>query len=417
MSQHEQQQGAEAGAGAPGALARAARLALLPALLACSQRTPAPASDASLPGNDARPRAQPMPVDGAAADAPVPAGPAIDAAADASGDTSGTPPVDAPSPAGACDNGGGGLQGTYFDNTELANPAFAQIEPTLVFDWGRDRPAGLPAPAAGAAGWSAVLTGTLQPVATDTYTFIARADDGFRLFIDGDPVIDWWHPHCCYDLLASRALVAGQRYAVRIEYFNRDGPAAFRLLWKTATTLPAEIPQCQLFPGPPGAAPCAPGLGDCRTTVEGFGCGAGGTGLEGLYFARENFTGGGVPRLDGPVSFHWDEQPPIEGVAAALYAVRWEGFLLPPSDETFTFSLLADASAKLWIGNQAVVDTAQTGPGWEAEGRIALRAGERVPIRIDFAKTRRHGFIKLRWKTPTLPRTVIPRCRLFEPQL
>jgi hypothetical protein len=69
----------------------------------------------------------------------------------------------------------------------------------------------------------------------------------------------------------------------------------------------------------------------------------------------------------------------------------------------------------MWIGNDVVVDTTTVRPGWEAEGEISLTAGQRYPLRVDYSKSAFWSFVQLRWKSEGLPRSVVPRCRLFHP--
>ena len=111
------------------------------------------------------------------------------------------PPIDSaylrPS-AGSAEHG---LKGEYFRGRELqGSPVFSRVDPTVDFRWDRGSPTSdLVARGEVTADhaldnddFSARWTGQLLPPASGTYTVIVAGDDGFRLFVDGKPVIDDW---------------------------------------------------------------------------------------------------------------------------------------------------------------------------------------------------------------------------------
>jgi hypothetical protein len=97
------------------------------------------------------------------------------------------------------------------------------------FDWGFDPPAmGLPSD-----NFSVRWTGTVIARATGNYTFETVSDDGIRLWLGGQLVIDHWTAHgATTDTAAPLALVAGQRSAIKVEYFERTGRAVVSLRWR-----------------------------------------------------------------------------------------------------------------------------------------------------------------------------------------
>jgi hypothetical protein len=83
-----------------------------------------------------------------------------------------------------------GLQATYFDDPALATPVISRVDPAIDFDWGL----GTPGPAiTDGDTFSARWTGTLRPPSTESYTFTLAADDGGRLWLDGELLIDAWN--------------------------------------------------------------------------------------------------------------------------------------------------------------------------------------------------------------------------------
>ncbi|HEY7119341.1 MAG TPA: DUF4038 domain-containing protein [Tepidisphaeraceae bacterium] len=77
---------------------------------------------------------------------------------------------------------------TYFNNANLTSPVLARADPLINFDWGASSPAPGVEPSTFAVRW----TGTIQPKYSETYTFITTADDGVRLTVDGQTLIDRW---------------------------------------------------------------------------------------------------------------------------------------------------------------------------------------------------------------------------------
>lgn len=133
-----------------------------------------------------------------------------------------------------------GLTGEYFTNPNLSGqPGVVRTDPGINFSWN----SGSPAPGIPAENWSARWTGSLTPLKSGEYTFCLYADDGCRLLIDGTNVIDHWsldsgnEPHT-----GKINLVAGQKHAFRVEYFQGSGDDSIHLSWQVpAADRPAEI--------------------------------------------------------------------------------------------------------------------------------------------------------------------------------
>ncbi len=142
-----------------------------------------------------------------------------------------------------------GLQGAYFRGKELAGePALTRIDPEIGFRWDRGAPTddlvarGEVAPERALTGdaFSVRWTGQLLPPVSGTYRLEVAANDGFRLFVDGKPVLERW-------AAADRQgadhvdlpLVAGRAHDVRLEYFEGERDAAVRLGWRMPGAKPA----------------------------------------------------------------------------------------------------------------------------------------------------------------------------------
>lgn len=115
-----------------------------------------------------------------------------------------------------------GLKGEYFNNQDLnGTPAMARVDPHVHFDWGEGSfAAGEPADH-----FSVRWTGYFIPKVTADYQFFTSADDGVRLYVGDDRVIDDWQPHSQTLDSAIKRLKAGKIYKIRLEYFEDVGSA------------------------------------------------------------------------------------------------------------------------------------------------------------------------------------------------
>jgi hypothetical protein len=118
------------------------------------------------------------------------------------------------------------------------------------FNWA----AGSPSAGVGADSFAVRWEGFVEAPVTGNYTFWTQSDDGVRLWVNGNLVIDNWTLHSAtWDSAAPVALQAGQRYSLRMEMFERGGDAVARLHWQTpGSATRVAVPSSQLFGCPGG---------------------------------------------------------------------------------------------------------------------------------------------------------------------
>ncbi|MEZ0542966.1 PA14 domain-containing protein [Fibrella arboris] len=141
---------------------------------------------------------------------------------------------------------GTGLKGDYFNNANLAAPVvLTRTDATVNFDWGN----GSPASTINTDYFSVRWTGQVKAPVTGNYTFSTTTDDGVRLWVNGKLVVDDWNGHATTTNNGpSIALVAGQRYDIRMEYFDNIIGAVARLQWAYPGQGQQIIPQPFLYP-------------------------------------------------------------------------------------------------------------------------------------------------------------------------
>ncbi|MHC4703405.1 MAG: PA14 domain-containing protein, partial [Planctomycetota bacterium] len=139
---------------------------------------------------------------------------------------------------------GGGVKGQYFQGmTPAGIPALTRIDPQIDFSWGDP---GGPDASVGDDNFSARWTGEVEAVFTETHTFYTSSDDGVRLWIDGQQLINNWTDHGTTENSGKIDLVAGNTYSLVMEYYENGGGAVARLLWSSPSTPKQPIPQAAL---------------------------------------------------------------------------------------------------------------------------------------------------------------------------
>ncbi|RXP53811.1 T9SS C-terminal target domain-containing protein [Lutibacter sp. HS1-25] len=138
-----------------------------------------------------------------------------------------------------------GLTGEYFNNKNLSgSPVLTRTDATVNFDWG----GGNPGSPINNDNFSVRWSGQVQPLYTENYTFSTRSDDGIRLWVNGVQIINNWTDHGPTVDTGTINLVAGQKYAIVLEYYEYTGGAVAELSWSSASQSLQIIPQSQLFP-------------------------------------------------------------------------------------------------------------------------------------------------------------------------
>ncbi len=140
----------------------------------------------------------------------------------------------------------GGIKGEYFNNINLNGlPALTRIDQSVNFSLGAESP-GAPIPADG---WSARWTADLEVIRPDTYVFAVNCQDGTRLWIDGELVIDKWvTPTVTSKYFSLPVDLDTGIHSLVLEYFDGSGDAVEQLYWATDTMAEVVIPAGPLQP-------------------------------------------------------------------------------------------------------------------------------------------------------------------------
>lgn len=152
-----------------------------------------------------------------------------------------------------------GLRGEYFDNEDFTNLKLTRTDATVDFNW----VFASPDPTINSDNFSIRWTGQLIAPTTGNYLLVTQSDDGVRLWLGSQLLIDNLTPHpLSEDRSAAVSLTGGQSYNLRLEYFELTANAAIRLMWvRPGQTAPEIIPSANLAtPVNPNPAPILAGL-------------------------------------------------------------------------------------------------------------------------------------------------------------
>ncbi len=209
-----------------------------------------------------------------------------------------------------------GLEGDYWSNqlmTFNGPPTLTRIDPVVFFDWG----GGSPDPSISVDHFTGRWTGQIKAQFTEPYTFYLTGDDGVRMWVNGQQLINAWQDQGPTEYSGTINLMAGQRYDIRVEYYENGGGAVCKLEWSSPSTARETIPTSQLYPPipvnhPPIVSWLAPTAG---TTITGPGSlllSASASDTDGTIASVAFFSGTNQLALltNSPYAFTWQKAQP-----------------------------------------------------------------------------------------------------------
>ena len=137
----------------------------------------------------------------------------------------------------------GGLNAEYFDNRDFTNLVTIRRDATVNFDWGSTTPSGtaLTSPDTFSVRW----TGQVTAPATGAYTFMTTSDDGVRLWVNNQLLIDNWTDHSPTNNSGVINLTANTVYDIKMEFYENGGAGA-KLFWSYPGRTQQIIPSSRL---------------------------------------------------------------------------------------------------------------------------------------------------------------------------
>ena len=226
-----------------------------------------------------------------------------------------------------------GLLGTYFIGMNLVTQRFTRIDSQINFEWGSGSPN---AEQLGNDYFSVRWTGWIEVPATETYTFTTRTDDGVRLWVSDQLLINKWIPQSPTEHSGSITLEAGRRYPLVMEFYEQAGGAVAQLSWQSPSLAKQIVSSNYLWLVE--KAPEAQGI------LREWWLGISGTSL-GLLRGSANYphapSGSEIMTnfFEGPVNW------------ADNYGTRMRGYFVAPETGSYRFYLATDDDGELWLSS------------------------------------------------------------------
>jgi alpha-D-xyloside xylohydrolase len=128
-------------------------------------------------------------------------------------------------------------------------------------------------------------------------------------------------------------------------------------------------------------------------------------GLAVQYFEGQNFDTPKGKVIDQMVEHIWPD-PPLAEIPAGLpslnnFSARWEGELIAPEDGEYELGLSGDDGYRLFLDGEKVIEDWTHGADRYAGVKRTLRAGQRVPLKIEFFQGNGGRALHLAWRTPS----------------
>lgn len=233
----------------------------------------------------------------------------------------------------------------YFSNPTLSGaPALTGTTSAVNFNWGFGSPApGFPAD------FFSVRWVRDVPLEPGRYRFTVTADDGVRLWVNNNLVIDQWRIQAPTTFHADIDVSGGQ-VPVKVEYFENTERARISLSWTRISA-----------PPPPPPPP---------------------TGFTAEYFDNPTLSGSPVlVQNEGSVNYNWGHGSPGAQVPVDRFSARWSANLnFAPG--RYRFSASSDDGVRVWVNNQLIIDSWFDRPvqTFTAEADVSGT----VPVRIEY---------------------------------
>ena len=143
---------------------------------------------------------------------------------------------------------GTGITATIFSGTNFNTQRNTHIDSNINF--APSDPIGVTYTGSGD-NFSVRWEGEIEPRCTETYTFYTYTDDGVRLWVNNTQLVDKWVGQSPKEWSGTVNLTAGQKYPIKMEYFEGAVTGVAQLSWSSASTPKDIVPQVQLFPMAP----------------------------------------------------------------------------------------------------------------------------------------------------------------------
>ena len=259
-------------------------------------------------------------------------------------------------------------EANFWNNTTLTGAAvLAREDETLDFDWGE----GAPDTTIPADNFSARWERHLNVAADETgnYIFTVEVDDGVRLWVGEELLVDSWIEQAKTSYQATMSLSEGQ-HLVRVEYLELTGAASISVSWAREPVFPTTYWQGEYFN---------------NSTLEGT---------------------PQVTRGDARISFDWGDESPATGLNQDGFSVRWSRILQLPAGD-YRFTVTVDDGVRLFVGDRTLIDGWQDQPS-ATHSQVIYLDGSPVTVRMEYYEATGEAEAHLSWHSLDITPTLAP---------
>lgn len=241
----------------------------------------------------------------------------------------------------------------FFDNRDLrGNPDLVRRDQTIDFNWKRDAPAnGLPDD-----DFSARWTGKFS-FSAGAFRFSVLVDDGARLWVDDQLVIDEWVDGGERQLTSVVGLTKGT-HDVKLEYYDHTREARVRLKWDRVDSPEWEDWKAEFWP-------------------------------------NRDLSGDPIlTRSDTKIDFNWGSGAPAVGVPVDNFSVRWSQ-KLSFDEATYRFTVKSDDGVRVYVDGQRVVNEWHDSGGDTYQADVNL--GGKRKVVVEYYERSGRALIQFSW--------------------
>jgi hypothetical protein len=250
-------------------------------------------------------------------------------------------------------------QGSYWNNMNLSGaPAIQRSVTDLDFVWGQGSPDRAIRPDQFSARWTRYLY-----LDAGLYRFRATSDDGVRVFVNDELIINGWSDHAEQTFMAHARLASGH-HLVRVEYYENSDQALLRVDW---SLISGENPTPQNW--------------------------------RAEFYNNRDLVGSPVlVRDDAEIAFNWQTSSPAPGVVNQdNFSARWsrtQNF----AAGNYRFRITVDDGARLWVNNALIIDQWRDQSVNSYTSDIYLPGGV-LPLRLEYYDNAGAAAIRLSWES------------------
>jgi hypothetical protein len=249
-------------------------------------------------------------------------------------------------------------RGEYYANRDLAGaPALVRNDASVHFDWGGGPPAdGLPSD-----NYSARWTRYLDFEGA-TYRFSVFVDDGVRLWVDDELIINAWYDSGPHTVTGVYSMVGG-RHRIKLEYYEHLSTAVVQLWWEKVESYPD---------------------------------------WKGEYWSNRDLSGSpALVRNDQSIDFQWGPNAAAAGLPADNFSVRWTR-TAQFEGATYRFHVFVDDGVRLWVDGFLIIDAWYDHDAHEVTADRALVQGPHH-LRVQYYEHDGNARIRVWWEKVLSP--------------